>query len=36
VLYALIVLHMLGTVWHVVVQRDGTLDWMLPPQSGVS
>jgi len=36
VLYALIVLHMLGAVWHVVVQRDGTLDRMLPPQSGVS
>lgn len=36
VVYALIVLHLLGTVWHVVVQRDGTLDRMLPPQTGVS
>jgi cytochrome b561 len=30
--YALIVLHLLGTVWHVVVRRDGTLERMLPPQ----
>jgi cytochrome b561 len=34
-LYALVVLHMLGTAWHVVVRRDGALDRMLPPQTGV-
>jgi cytochrome b561 len=32
-LYALVVLHMLGTAWHVVVRRDGALDRMLPPQT---
>jgi cytochrome b561 len=26
------VLHVLGTVWHVAVRRDGTLGRMLPPQ----
>jgi cytochrome b561 len=30
--YALVVLHVLGTVWHVAVRRDGTLGRMLPPQ----
>jgi cytochrome b561 len=35
-LYALVVLHVLGTAWHVVVRRDGALDRMLPPQTGVS
>jgi cytochrome b561 len=34
--YAVIVLHLLGTAWHVVVRRDGTLDRMLPPQTGMS
>jgi cytochrome b561 len=33
-LYALVILHMLGTAWHVVVRRDGALDRMLPPQTG--
>lgn len=32
-LYALVVLHVLGTAWHVVVRRDGALDRMLPPQT---
>ncbi len=32
--YAVIVLHLLGTAWHVVVRRDGALDRMLPPQTG--
>ncbi len=31
--YAVIVLHLLGTAWHVAVRRDGTLDRMLPPQN---
>jgi cytochrome b561 len=35
-LYALIVLHVLGAAWHVVVRRDGALDRILPPQTGVS
>ncbi len=30
--YALVVLHLLGTAYHVVVARDGTLDRMLPRQ----
>lgn len=30
--YALIVLHVAATVWHVAVRRDGMLDRMLPPQ----
>lgn len=30
--YGLIALHVAGTVWHVAVRRDGTLDRMLPPQ----
>jgi cytochrome b561 len=34
--YAVIVLHVLGTGWHVVVRRDGTLERMLPPQTGIS
>ena len=32
--YALIVLHVLGAAWHVVVRRDGALERMLPPQTG--
>ena len=32
--YALIVLHLAATAWHVVVRRDGTLDRMLPEQEG--
>ena len=35
-LYALIVLHVLGAAWHVVMLRDGSLDRMLPPQTGAS
>jgi cytochrome b561 len=30
--YGLVLLHIAGTVWHVAVRRDGTLDRMLPPQ----
>lgn len=30
--YALVLLHLAGTAWHVVVRRDGTLERMLPPQ----
>lgn len=30
--YALIVLHVLATAWHVAIRRDGLLDRMLPPQ----
>jgi cytochrome b561 len=30
--YALILLHVLGTAWHVGVRRDGALDRMLPEQ----
>jgi cytochrome b561 len=32
--YALVVLHVLATLWHVVFRRDGVLDRMLPPQDG--
>ncbi|MCK8786435.1 cytochrome b/b6 domain-containing protein [Roseomonas sp. NAR14] len=32
VVYALVVLHVLGVVWHVVIWRDGLLGRMLPPQ----
>lgn len=31
VVYALVVLHLLATVWHVVVRRDAVLGRMLPP-----
>ena len=31
--YALILLHVLGTAWHVDVRRDGALDRMLPQQN---
>ncbi len=30
--YALILLHLAATAWHVTVRRDGVLDRMLPPQ----
>lgn len=30
--YALILLHLLGVVWHVWFKRDGLLNDMLPPQ----
>ena len=31
-LYALVLLHLVGVVWHVAVRRDGVLDRMLPAQ----
>jgi cytochrome b561 len=31
--YALIVLHIAGTSWHVAVRRDGALERMLPEQN---
>jgi cytochrome b561 len=31
-LYALLILHIGATAWHVAVRRDGLLDRMLPPQ----
>jgi cytochrome b561 len=34
VVYVLIALHLLGTVWHVAIRRDGTLERMLPRQTG--
>jgi cytochrome b561 len=33
-LYALVALHIAATVWHVAIRRDGTLDRMLPEQTG--
>ena len=33
VLYALIVLHLVGTAWHLFVRRDGALSRMLPRQA---
>ncbi|UFN48938.1 cytochrome b/b6 domain-containing protein [Roseomonas sp. OT10] len=30
--YGLVILHILGTAWHVAVRRDGLLDRMLPLQ----
>jgi cytochrome b561 len=33
--YALIVLHVLATAWHVAVRRDGVLERMLPEQDYV-
>ncbi len=30
--YALVVLHVLATAWHVVIRRDGLLSRMIPPQ----
>jgi cytochrome b561 len=32
--YALVVLHVAGTVWHLVIRRDGLLERMLPVQDG--
>jgi len=32
VVYSLVALHIVGTVWHVAIRRDGRLDRMLPPQ----
>ena len=33
VLYALILLHLAGTAWHLFVRRDGSLSRMLPRQA---
>jgi cytochrome b561 len=33
VLYALIVLHLAGTAWHLFVRRDGAMSRMLPRQA---
>lgn len=33
-LYGLVALHIAAAVWHVAIRRDGTLDRMLPEQSG--
>lgn len=33
-IYALMALHVLATVWHVAVRRDGLLDRMIPLQDG--
>ncbi len=33
-LYALVGLHLVATIWHVAVKRDGLLDRMLPAQDG--
>jgi cytochrome b561 len=35
-LYALVVLHLAATVWHVAVRRDNTLERMLPEQRTTS
>ncbi len=32
--YLLVALHILGTVWHLVIRRDGLLERMLPVQDG--
>lgn len=32
-IYVLVVLHVLATVWHVAVRRDGLLGRMIPPQA---
>ncbi|MFC3123785.1 cytochrome b [Pseudoroseomonas globiformis] len=31
-LYALLILHVAATAWHVAIRRDGLLDRMVPPQ----
>jgi cytochrome b561 len=31
-IYALVILHITATVWHVAVKKDGTLERMLPKQ----
>jgi cytochrome b561 len=32
--YLLVLLHIAGTVWHLVIRRDGLLERMLPVQDG--
>jgi cytochrome b561 len=34
--YGLIILHVLGTTWHIVVRRDGILERMLPAQDRIA
>lgn len=34
--YALIVLHLLATAWHVAIRRDAVLGRMLPPERGAA
>jgi cytochrome b561 len=33
--YGLIILHVLGTTWHIVVRRDGVLERILPAQDRI-
>ena len=33
-IYGLVALHIAAAVWHVAIRRDGTLDRMLPEQTG--
>lgn len=35
-IYALVVLHVLATVWHVAIRRDGLLGRMIPSQDGTA
>lgn len=32
--YALVLLHIAGSIWHLVIRRDGLLERMLPVQDG--
>lgn len=32
--YALVLLHVAGTAWHLIIRRDGLLERMLPVQDG--
>ncbi|MCJ2068775.1 cytochrome b [Methylobacterium sp. J-030] len=32
--YALVLLHIAGTAWHLIIRRDGLLERMLPVQDG--
>jgi cytochrome b561 len=34
--YGLIILHVLGTTWHIVVRRDGVLERILPAQDRIA
>jgi cytochrome b561 len=31
--YALVILHLAATAWHVAIRKDGTLDRMLPTRN---
>ena len=35
-IYALVCLHVLATIWHVAVRRDGLLSRMIPPQDNAA